>query len=86
MSFWSAPPPPETHFGGGGQKMSKNHPLWGGGVKNHESFGFFDFEPKKCFQLPDSIEFMWSGLGRALLSAFLETLLTPWYLVQVGML
>ena len=25
-------------------------PFWG--VENHESFVFFDFEPKKCFRVP----------------------------------
>ena len=36
---------------GGGQKCRKNDPpfFW---VENHESFGFFDFEPKKCFPVP----------------------------------
>ena len=45
------PPPLETHFFevlrgvGGGSKID--------GVENHESFGFFfDFQPKKCFQVP----------------------------------
>ena len=36
---------------GGVGGVSKNDPplFW---VKNHESFGFFDFEPKKCFRVP----------------------------------
>ena len=77
MSFWSRPPPPpgppplETHFlellrevGGG-----KNDPPFFR-VKNHESFCFFfKFEPKKG---PDSMGFVWGGVGRALIMQFMH--------------
>ena len=51
---------------------------------------FFDFEPKKVFPGPDSIGFVWGGVGRALMQfmhfsaifgmlAVLATSVTPWY-------
>ena len=75
---------------GGGQKCRKIDPPFFG-VKNHESFGFFfDFEPKKYFPGPDSMWFVWSVVGRALMrfmhfstifamSALLVTSVTLWY-------
>ena len=75
----------------------------GGGVKNVKKmtppfFGskimnllvFFDFEPKKCFRGPDSMGFVWGGVGRALMQfmhfsaifgmlAVLATSVNPWY-------
>ena len=56
MSFWSGPPPLETHFfevlrevgGGGGSK--KTPPFFGSKIMNF--LVFFDFEPKKCFRVP----------------------------------
>ena len=51
---------------------------------------FFDFKLKKCFRGPDSIGFVWGGVGRALtqfmhfpaifaMLAVLATSVTPWY-------
>ena len=34
-------------------------------VENHESFGFFQFLAEKVFPGPDSIGFVWGGVGRA---------------------
>ena len=71
--------------GGGG---SKNDPpiFW---VENHESFGFFYFEPQSVSG-SDSIGFVWGGVGRALMQfmhfsaifamlAVWATSVTPWY-------
>ena len=51
---------------------------------------FLIFEPKKCFRGPDSIGFVWGGVGRALMQfmhfsaifamlAVWATSVTPWY-------
>ena len=76
-------------MGGGGGGGSKNDPpfFW---VPNHESFGFFRFRAEKVFPGPDSIGFVWGGVGRALMQfmhfpaifamlAVLATSVTPWY-------
>ena len=36
-------------------------PFFGTKIKN--LFVFFDFEPKKCFWGPDSMGFVWGGVG-----------------------
>ena len=53
-------------MGGGVKNVQKNDPpfFW---VKNHESFGFFRFGAEKVFPGPDSMGFVWGGVGRALL-------------------
>ena len=68
--------------------MWKNDPLFLG-FKNHESFGFFDFEPKSVFGSrlhrvcvaevgPALMQFMqFSAIFG--MSAILATLVTPWY-------
>ena len=33
--------------------------------ENHESFGFFQFGAEKEFPAPDSMKFVWGGVGRA---------------------
>ena len=75
--------------GWGGQKCRKNDPpfFW---VENDESFGFFRFWAEKVFPGPDSIGFVWGGVGRALMQfmhfsaifamlAVLATSVTPPY-------
>ena len=74
-------------WGGG----SKNDPpfFW---VENHESFGFFSILSRKSFPGPDSMGFLWGGVGRALMQfmhfsaifamlAVLATSVNPWYLL-----
>ena len=104
MSFWSGPPRPpplETHFfevlregggwgwgwGGVGGGSKNDPPFFGSKIMN--LLVFFDFEPKKVFPGPDSMGFVWGGVGRALMqfmhfSAILlcsSTSVTPWYLL-----
>ena len=52
--------------GGGVGGGSKNDPpfFW---VEIMNLLVFFDFELKKCFRVPDSIGFVWGGVGRALM-------------------
>ena len=40
-------------------------PFFGSKVMN--LLGFSDFERKKCSQVPDSMGFVWSGAGQALM-------------------
>ena len=71
---------------GGGSKSDPPF-FW---VENHESFGFFRFLAEKVFPGPDSMGFVWGGVGRALMQfmhfsaifamlAVLATSVTPWY-------
>ena len=97
MSLWSGPPqgPPPPHLkptflrgvgvgdGLGGQKCRNNDaPFFC--VRNHASFGFFDFEPKKCFWVLNpwglyGVEWDKQLLAFFAMSSFLATLVTPWY-------
>ena len=46
---------------GGGSKMTP--PFFGSKIMN--LLVFFDFEPKKFFPGPDSMGFVWGGVGRS---------------------
>ena len=90
------PNPHETHFlellregvgggigGGAFKNVEKVTPTFFL-VEKHESFGFFRFRVKKMFLGPNSMGFVWGGVGRELLqfqhfSAIFATLavLTP---------
>ena len=103
MIFWSGPlaRPHLKLFGtfegvvrggrGGMKNVKKNAPpfFW---VQNLESFGFFRFHAEKVFPGPDSMGFVWGGVGRALVQvmhfsaifvmwAVLATSVTPCYQV-----
>ena len=65
-------------------------PFFGSKIKN--LLVVFNFEPKKVFPAPDSMGFVWGGVGRALMQfthfsaifavlAVLATSVTPWYLL-----
>ena len=72
--------------GGGGQKLTPPF-FW---IENHESFGLFRFSAETVFPGPDSMGYVWGGVGRALMLfmhfpaifamlAVLATSVTPWY-------
>ena len=71
--------------GGGGQKMTP--PFFGSKIMN---LLVFFISAEKVFPGPDSMGFVWGGVGRALMQfmhflaifamlAVLATLVTPWY-------
>ena len=99
MRFWSGPPPNpppppplETHFfevlreKGGVKNVQKMIPFFGSKIMNLLVFSILS---RKVFPGPDSMGFVWGGVGRALqfmhspdvlaMLAVLATPVTPWY-------
>ena len=54
----------EGAWGGGVKNVEKNDPHFFS-VENDESFGFFSIWSQKVFPAPNSMGFVWGGVGQA---------------------